>query len=326
MPIPRKQLRAAFATLPEKTLRQAAEHNGIRGRDNLSPAELAHKLGWDAINMQSYMDAFTLAELKGIAEVFGVATKQKKKDLSWAVYLYIDDYDRRIEQAKKDKQAASVEMLESLELWGEAQKLLRPTMNLSPKKTKKRVGIWSAETNLRDDGLRLWLTVDLRCHPDKTIRRDGVLQLSVDDCECKTNLEVGTEELRRPKGKELNLYGVDSSDSPCVDILFKRGSKRIQKWLDNMQRRGWSDRDWVDDPSFLGERSVRGYREEWRKHHPLFSNSVYAQLGGWPLTWPEERAIDQLRRKLVIRTYRCSEPWIEVFQQGKKYVVYDRIT
>jgi hypothetical protein len=102
MSVPRKLLQDAFATLPASTLRRAAEHNGIRGRDEMSPSELAQRLGRDdGLNLQSYSSKLSLPELKGIAKVFGIEhRKQNKAALSYAIWSFIHEYDVNQEQGK----------------------------------------------------------------------------------------------------------------------------------------------------------------------------------------------------------------------------------
>lgn len=96
MPVPHTLLRTAFATLAESTLRRAAEHNGIRGHQDLSPTELAQRLGHDeGLNLQSYSSYLSLSELKRIAQVFELEhRKQTKAALSHAIWTFIDNYDR----------------------------------------------------------------------------------------------------------------------------------------------------------------------------------------------------------------------------------------
>ena len=71
------------------------------------------------------------------------------------------------------------------------------------------------------------------------------------------------------------------------------------------------------------------YEYAWSAIHPNeadWGGGIYLQVGGWPVTWPEEDAVSQLRRKLVLRTYYNSEPWIEVFKRGQRYECIERIT
>ncbi len=96
MPIPRKLLQAAFATLSEKTLLAVAEHCSIRGRASASKAELVKKLSvQDGLYMQAYTSRFTVPELKSIAAALGIDVKGKKKnELDSTVWSFIQDYDR----------------------------------------------------------------------------------------------------------------------------------------------------------------------------------------------------------------------------------------
>ncbi len=79
----------------------------------------------------------------------------------------------------------------------------------------------------------------------------------------------------------------------------------------------------------MGDGPLEEYEMEWDAAHPyrqFQGGDIYAQLGGWPVTWPEEDAASQLRKRLVLRTYANSEPWIEVFKRGQRYECIERIT
>lgn len=60
--------------------------------------------------------------------------------------------------------------------------------------------------------------------------------------------------------------------------------------------------------------------------HPLVTGHAWAQLGGWPMTWPDEDVSARIDDVLVVRTYRGAEPWLEVFRRGREYVAHSRIT
>jgi hypothetical protein len=70
----------------------------------------------------------------------------------------------------------------------------------------------------------------------------------------------------------------------------------------------------------------QGYWDECFPRDMYSHTNVHAQLGGWPITWPDEGADEQLDRQLVLRTYADSEPWIEVFRKGRSFQVVERIT
>lgn len=324
MSIPKKLLQAAFATLSRDSLLAAAQHNGV-DPTSLSSIELANRLSKDGINLQSYVHSLTLVELKRIAELFGVETRAKKKDLATSIYLYVDNYDKRTKPSKKDNKVGITSSFTSGNLWEAGQKLNRPTVQLTQKKSKQRIALWNANPAV-EEGLNRWLSIDLRYHPEETVCRDGILDVYVDLTECTATVEFRAEKLRRAKKGEQSLFGHDCLEAPNIELLFKQGPKQVQRWLDEMEKSGWENRDWPDDPSFCNEAVVQSYRKRWQKQHPLYGRSVYAQLGGWPLNWPEESAVDQLKRTLVLRTYRGAEPWIEVFQKGKKYSASYRIT
>jgi hypothetical protein len=101
MAIPRKLLRAALAALPVKTLRAMAEWDGVRGRDTMTPAQLVERLGWDSSNLAGYTMHMSAADLKEVADVFGIEDPGRSKGaLSNAVWVFIVDYDKNQKLAK----------------------------------------------------------------------------------------------------------------------------------------------------------------------------------------------------------------------------------
>ena len=99
---------------------------------------------------------------------------------------------------------------------------------------------------------------------------------------------------------------------PCSEILMKRAKRSIRTWERQMENH-----------------QLLKYQFKWEASHPyhqFHGGGVYAQLGGWPVGFPDAYAVSQLRKKLVLRTYAYSEPWLEVFKRGQRYECIDRIT
>ncbi|HKB06291.1 MAG TPA: hypothetical protein VKD90_29115 [Gemmataceae bacterium] len=327
MPVPRQLLQAAFAALPEATLRAAAEHNDIRGRDAMTAAELAERLGrGDGTHLVSYAWHMPAADLKVVAAVFGIpAGRRPKDDLRFAVQNFVNSYDYHRAREKARRQAAGLQAMSGQELLAEGAKLRQPVVHLAPGRGP-RMAVWTAERDRRARGLRPWIAVDLRQHPDDKVRRAGVLELHVDDAELMGHAEFRPGRLPAARPGEKSLAGTDAWDMPSLEIVFRKGSRAVQTWLDQMKKEGWDLRAWAGDVKFPLQDALDGYRKGWQTAHPLYHEGVYAQLGGWPLTWPEEADVEQLGRRLVLRTYRSSEPWVEVWRKGRGYEVSLRIT
>lgn len=200
-------------------------------------------------------------------------------------------------------------------IWGESERLAQPIAYLKARKSSKttRLPVAGWNSNLSVNELQgIWLRVDLRRHPTVSVQSEGVLSVEVNprNDDSRAYLDRGQTFVLR-KG-EKPLFAEEAWDFPCHEILQLKAKRRIRDLLAN------------DD------NALQEYETEWRATvHPmdhLTGTNVYAQLGGWPTTWPEEGAEEQLKKQLVVRTYRDAEPWIEVFRTGRRYEVRVRIT
>jgi len=188
MAVPKELLREAFALLSAKTLRKAAEHNDIRNRKKMSPAQLANKLGSDdGTNLMSSSWAMPAAELGEVAKYFGIVPLPKKDtELRQAIFEFILNYDDRQKQAKAAKKADTLPAMTLEELQAEAAKSKCSVLLLNPKKVGAPVAVWSADHQrfTKDKryagGKRPWISIDMGRHPDKMLRCKGVLEVLVD--------------------------------------------------------------------------------------------------------------------------------------------------
>lgn len=333
MPVPRKLLKAAFATLSAKSLRAAAEYHDLEDWKTRTPVSLVAELGDDdGNNLGTIMYDLKAPELRKVAKALGVeqipagVSPSKEDDLCSAIGTFLSEYDNAPIRAKAAKQAARLPGLTAKELLTEAASLQRPVLLLKPRGKGDPVAIWSTDQTRKVQGERLWISVDLRRHPDESLRRDGVLEVYADDAEGTGRATFRTGKLPRPKGKEIHLFGTANVDQPCLEVLFQKGSKVLQTWLDQMETHGWKLRGDSWGIAFPFHDVLDSYRRTWQAGHAFYAGLAVAQLGGWPLTWPNEGAEKQLRRPLVLRTYRASEPWVEVFQSGRGYQVRLRVT
>lgn len=328
MPVPSKLLKAAFAALSTKTLRAAAEYHDLDDWETRTPASLAGELGDDdGYNLGTCIFDWTGPELKKVAKALGMERiAAGEAELRSAIGTFIEEYDNVRARAKAAKQAPRLPALTVEDLNAEAERLQRPVLLLNPRGGREPIGVWSADHTRKVRGERLWLSVDLRRHPDEALRRDGVLEVYGDDADGTGRAAFRAGKLPRPKGKETYLYGKAAVERPCLEVLFGKGSKALQTWLDQMETHGWKLREGAWGVAFPFHDVLESYRRSWQKTHALYTGNAAVQLGGWPLTWPDERAEQQLRRPLVLRTYRGSEPWIEVFQKGRGHDVRLRVT
>ena len=82
-------------------------------------------------------------------------------------------------------------------------------------------------------------------------------------------------------------------------------------------------RAWGGPGNFTGA-AAHDYEREWMAQCPLYTGGVVAVAGGWNMPWPEDDELDD--RELVLWTFEASEPWVEVFSDGSRYSVIQRIT
>jgi hypothetical protein len=208
-------------------------------------------------------------------------------------------------------------------LLAEGRALARPVVHLVPSPpTPDAMPIAHYGGPDRGDGLP-WLRVDLRSHPDPECRRDAILSIHADPTDDKGHAISVDDEVLRGEPGETALYGTPALELPSLDALFLRGGTRVAQWLAAI---GW-DPAWGYNGNFRDPEPAKAYERAWMLEHPLYADEgPWAQLGGWPLTWPEQGAGEQLSRPLVCRTYRDAEPWIEVTRRGRGYGVMVRIT
>jgi hypothetical protein len=327
MPIPKKLLQAAFATLSPTRLARAAEHSGLRGRAGMSPGELSRRLGSDdGTRLRSFSFQLTLPELRAVSRALGIRDRPTKLlPLRAAVHSFVGHWDQDRERERAAAAAPTLPQWTVEALVAEAASLRRPVVHLNPcKRGDRPIAVFMAAQATSADGERPWLSVDLRGHPDEAVRRDGVLEVYADDGEGSGRAVLRTGRLRTREG--VPLRGTALQERPPLEVLFRKASQGLRRWLDQMKDHGWDLRAHARSPKFPLHGVIEGYDRDWQSTHPLYTNAAYAQLGGWPLVWPEESALEQSGRTLVLRTYREAEPWVEVFQSGRRYEVLLRIT
>ena len=151
-----------------------------------------------------------------------------------------------------------------------------------------------------------------------SIERDGMwLNVHLDESGASGHVETTTQPVR----SDHPLCRSDAMSLPPVDAVFRFGSAAIGAYLD---AHGWQ-RDWGFNDNFKGT-AAHDYAREWIAQCPLYTGGVVAVAGGWNMPWPDDDWNELIDLELVLWTFEESEPWVEVFFDGSRYSVIQRIT
>jgi hypothetical protein len=111
-------------------------------------------------------------------------------------------------------------------------------------------------------------------------------------------------------GGGIELVGTEDVALPPVEALEVYGSEEMRRLL---QRPAQSS-------------PLDTYEERCPLHY-ADKEGIYAALGGWHVSWPESDAYDDEPGRLVLWTFKDSEPWLEVWQRPSGQLeVVPRIT
>jgi hypothetical protein len=58
----------------------------------------------------------------------------------------------------------------------------------------------------------------------------------------------------------------------------------------------------------------------------LYREDIAGALGGWNMPWPDGDFEALISSELMIWTIEEAEPWVEVFETGGSFQVFQRIT
>ena len=175
MPIPRKLVRAAYATLSDARLREAAECFGKRNAKTLPRDQLVERLAGNWRDLYIFVLRMRLSELQKLATLFGIGRRQSKAALENQVYDYVMDYDeiqargqvKTIDDALK--RGTDTERFHALLGLVEGKITKRnPYASLRPsEKVVYQVGVLLAEVN--NGGLEQYLSNSSGNHAQETI-------------------------------------------------------------------------------------------------------------------------------------------------------------
>ncbi|MBR8136105.1 hypothetical protein [Burkholderia cenocepacia] len=151
-----------------------------------------------------------------------------------------------------------------------------------------------------------------------SVERDGAwLNVYLDESGTGGRVETSTQPVR----SDHPLCRSSATSLPPVDAVFRFGSAAIGAYLD---AHGWQ-RDWGFNDNFKGA-AAHDYAREWMAQCPLYTGGVVAVTGGWNMPWPDDDWHELTDLDLVLWTFEESEPWIEVFSDGARFSVIQRIT
>jgi hypothetical protein len=246
---------------------------------------------------------------------------------------------RHQEAWAKAKQRAELSAFADItadELMAEARRLARPAV-LLVEEGEKPVGVWRGEGVVPppEGEWEHWLSFNAAVLPQNPRNLKGVLTVYLCTEDGPRFEEVAVTHdphgtlPEEPDGQPLFARPFDCL--PPMEALFKFGGEPIQNWL----QANSADPNHGINPRAFGEQSrqaLRAYDKVLSAEHPFGSYEGYAMLGGWSwcFLWcygiDEEYPWDLLQKALVALTTQDSEPWLEVFDDGAKFVTFSRIT
>jgi hypothetical protein len=230
--------------------------------------------------------------------------------------------------AESRKRGASKEppTLTPEDLVAEGRKLARPAVALYDK-GKNYAAVWRGE-GVADPGKgvwRHWISIDTSYLPDNPRKLKGVVSLYENDAhmfQLKVAHDPAAALPRQTDGTKL--YARTFECPPDVDALMHFGSKKLRDWAKATY--------WDENPMYTST-PAREYLDVVSSQHPFQSHDgAYAMLGGWSWCFNWCYSIDEkypwhlMKKALIVLTIAESEPWIEVFDDGKRFVSFSRIT
>lgn len=224
-------------------------------------------------------------------------------------------------RARKRTRAGPRAELSAEELIAEGRRLARPAYALYDT-GRKYAAVWrgSGVVSPGAGERRHWISIDTQYLPENPRNLTGVISV-YEDRAGEVQVVHGAEAQLPRKTDGTKLYAKSVQCVPDVDAVFQFGSKKIKDWAKL-------------NPTTSYERSpVKEYLQAVRDEHPFSSrDGAYAMLGGWSWCFMWCYSIDEpypwrlLKGALVVLTLAESEPWIEVFDDGRKFVAFSRIT
>jgi hypothetical protein len=118
----------------------------------------------------------------------------------------------------------------------------------------------------------------------------------------------------------VKLYAHPRPSLPPLQAVYRFGSPATKEWFVSA---GW------DEVWGFGRKEpkpARAYSKAYLKSCPISDPKVYAALGGWHAPWPDGDWEVLVDLPLVVWTLADAEPWLEVFNSGRRFKVIQRVT
>lgn len=189
------------------------------------------------------------------------------------------------------------------ELWTAAEQLAAPIVLLKAKKSKTTtstaLALWNTSLSSKFSP-GIWFRVDLSNHPNPQIRTKSVLSVNVDPGTGETSISLAKGGVLEQQKGEKPLYGEEAWEFPAPEVLSAKTSSKTKRAIEKfpLALQDYESQWWAD------YRPCDAYRD----------SDVFAQLGGLPFGWPGNYVDLERYNRVVARTYRDAEPWIEVWK------------
>jgi hypothetical protein len=122
------------------------------------------------------------------------------------------------------------------------------------------------------------------------------------------------------------LYAHPGRSMAPLEAVFRFGPPPVQEWL---KANKWKP-EWPYNNNFKDRKPAELYDRYYQQMCPLYGGrdwkNTYAVLGGWHFPWPDGDWAELTDRPLLVWTFADSEPWVEVWGNGKGFEVKQRIT
>jgi hypothetical protein len=210
------------------------------------------------------------------------------------------------------------------QLIAEGRRLARPCSYLRTS-GENFAAIWRGEGIIPcgDGSCRHWLTIDCRYIPEGEAQLSGCLSIYTNKDDCVSGIIAVDDTLPLPDSTDgLKLFAHTSSSLPPLEAVFKFGSSEVGDWL---LSHNWRP-EWGYNDNFSDRTPVETYEREYQNQLPLFSGCAHAVLGGWHMAWPDGDWEELVDKRLIAWTFAESEPWVEVWEEKRRFCVIQRIT
>ena len=211
------------------------------------------------------------------------------------------------------------------ELIAEERNLAKPNVHLRPNgETNAMAAIWSGEGLVPPpgDGYQHWLTIDCRFLPAGIGPSTGCISVYTENRERRGTVTYDPSMQLSLKGSGRYLYAHPSESLPPLEVLFQQASPAIVEWLATLN---WKP-EWGYNSNFPEAEVFQAYEQAQHCDLTFDGESVFAVLGGWLTLWPDGDWPELLDLSLIVLTLAESEPWVEVFQDGDGFRVFQRIS